>query len=252
MLSSALPARQCQKLQVFGRPVTGRWVIGNRKPARFEAKSTSPVRALIRHVPTIPQQFPSTYLPFLSDGCLVDLAVFQMNLRFFALTILAACLINIPCTAQESVSDAAIVAAIQKLTSTSDSESPDTQFQVFYKSPVRSTELLIAALKPTSRGEYLTGQHPQAVWIVRALRSLTGLDFRATTTATLSSDETHFLNMNAKHQVRFFGTWMSRDRTWVAPKDAQIAIITQWQEWFSHHGHDHKYVNDTNFDSWYF
>lgn len=177
-----------------------------------------------------------------------------MNLRFFTLIFLAAYLINInvPCCAQESVSDSAIVAAIQKLTSTSDSEAPDTQFQVFYKSPERSTELLIAALKPTLRGEYLTGQHPQAVWIVRALRSLSGLDFRATTAARLSSDEAHFLAMNAKHQVRFFGTWMSRDRTWVAPKDAQIAIIKQWQDWFRQRGHNYRYVNDMNFDNWYF
>jgi hypothetical protein len=175
-----------------------------------------------------------------------------MNLRFFVSTLFAACLLNIPCCAQAPVSDAAIADAIQKLTSTTDSESTDTQFQVFYKNPERSTELLIAALKPTSRGNYRTGQHPQAVWIVRALRSLTGLDFRATTAARLSSDETHFLDMNGKHQIRFFGTWMSRDRTWVAPEDTQIAIIKQWQDWFPRHGHNHKYVNDTNFDNWYF
>jgi hypothetical protein len=165
---------------------------------------------------------------------------------------LAISLSGLPCRGQEPASDTAIVAAIQKLSSTSDSEPPNTQFQTFYRSPERSTELLIAALKPTTRGEYLNGQHPQAVWIVRALRSLTGLDFRATTTAELSSDEMHFLDMNARHQVLFFGTWMSRDSTWVAPKDAQIAIIKQWQDWFTQHGHNHKYVNDTNFDHWYF
>jgi hypothetical protein len=48
MLPSALPARQCQKLQVSGPPVTGCWVIGIRKPDRFEVKSASPVRAFIR------------------------------------------------------------------------------------------------------------------------------------------------------------------------------------------------------------
>ena len=175
-----------------------------------------------------------------------------MNLRFFALTLLAVYFIGTPCQGQEPVSDAAIVAAIQKIPSTSDSDSPNVHFQIFYKSPERSTELLIAALKPTARGKYLNGQHPQAVWIVRALRSLTGLDFRATTTAELSSDEAHFLNLNAQHQVLFFGTWMSHDSVWVAPKDAQIAIIRQWQNWFSQHGHSHKYVNDEDFDNWYF
>ena len=45
---------------------------------------------------------------------------------------------------------------------------------------------------------------------------------------------------------------MSRDSTWVAPKDAQVAIIKQWKDWFSQHGHSYKYVNDKNFDDWYF
>lgn len=175
-----------------------------------------------------------------------------MNLRLVGLTLFAVCLFSSPCRGQEPVSDASIVSAIKGLSSTSDSESPNTDFQTFYRSPERSTELLIAALKPTARGKYLAGQHPQAVWIVRALRSLTGLDFRATTTARLSTDEAHFLDLNAQHQVQFFGTWMSRDSTWVAPKDAQVAIIKQWKDWFSQHGHTHKYVNDTNFDDWYF
>jgi hypothetical protein len=45
---------------------------------------------------------------------------------------------------------------------------------------------------------------------------------------------------------------MSRDSVWAAPKDAQIAIIKKWQEWFAAHGHTHTYVNDTNYDHWYF
>jgi hypothetical protein len=172
--------------------------------------------------------------------------------RLVAQALLALCISVIPCCGQSSVPDADIRAAIGKLTSTSDSESPNTDFQILYKKPERSTELLIAALKPTARGKYLNGHHPRAVWIVRALRSLTGLDFRATTAAELTSDEAHFLDLNAQHQVLFFGTWMSRDSVWVAPKDAQIVIIKQWQDWFLRHGHNHKYVNDTNFDHWYF
>jgi|SRR5579871_4967244 len=175
-----------------------------------------------------------------------------MNLRLFALTLLGVCLIGFPCHGQESVSDATIIGAIQKLGPSSDSQSPDSHFQVFYRSPERSTELLIEALRPTARGKYLSGQHPHAVWIVRALRSLTGLDFRATTTAELSSDEAHYLDLNSKDQILFFGTWMSRDWTWVAPRDAQVAIIKQWKDWFSQHGRTYKYLNDRNFDNWYF
>lgn len=175
-----------------------------------------------------------------------------MKMRLFVLTLFGICVSVIPCHGQEPVSDASITAAIKRLPSTSDADFPYAHFHTFYSSPVRSTELPIAALKPTSRGKYLSGQHPQAVGIVRALRSLTGLDFMATTTAELSSDEAHFLDLNAQHQIRLFGIWMSRDSTWVAPKDAQIAIIKQWKDWFSQHGHSHKYVKDTNFDNWYF
>lgn len=165
--------------------------------------------------------------------------------------LLALCFYVIPCCGQSSVTDADIQTAIGKLASNSDRES-ENAFQVLYKNPERSTELLLATLKPTARGEYIGGQHPQAVWVIRALRSLTGLDFRATTIAKLSSDEAHFLNLNKHNQIEFFGTWMSRDRVWVAPEDAQTAIIKQWRDWFTQHGHNHKYVNDTNFDDWYF
>src|SRR4029077_5342611 len=101
-------------------------------------------------------------------------------------------------------------------------------------------------------GKYLSDKTPQAVWIVRALRSLTGLDFKAKTRAALSSDESHFLDLDTHHRVRFFGTWMSRDSTWVAPEDAQLSIIKQWREWFAQHGHNYKYPNNKDFDDWYF
>jgi hypothetical protein len=78
------------------------------------------------------------------------------------------------------------------------------------------------------------------------------LDFRATTTAVLSSDEVHFLDLSRQQQILFFGTGMSRHTVWVAPKGAQVAIIKQWQEWFAQSGHDHKNVNDRKFDYWYF
>lgn len=158
---------------------------------------------------------------------------------------------------QAAVSDARIAASIRSLAATPTDNLPNRQFEVFYENPVRSTELLIGSLKPVARGEYLTGQHPQSVWIIRALRSLTGLDFRAVTTADLSSDEAHFLGTEGqkwedRQKVEFFGTWMSRDTVWVAPRDAQIAIIREWRDWFAAHGHDYKYVNDRNVDHWYF
>jgi hypothetical protein len=156
------------------------------------------------------------------------------------------------CSGEEHASDIQIRAAIKQLaTNYSDEKAPKERFEVFYANPYRSTELLISALRPVRRGRYT--KHPQVVWMIRALRSLTGLDFRASTRADLTADEVHFLDADATTgQVLFFGTWMSRDAVWTAPSDAQIAIIGKWREWFAKHGRDHKYVNDPDFDHWYF
>src|SRR5271169_4322128 len=97
----------------------------------------------------------------------------------------------------EVVSDAEIGAAIRAL----DSQSLKHSLEVFYKNPEEATRLLIAELKPTKRGRYPGGTHPQAIWIIRALRSLTGLDFRAPTQARLSDDEAHFLRASAEGEV---------------------------------------------------
>lgn len=149
---------------------------------------------------------------------------------------------------KETVSDAAIRHAIEELSSQSLRDS----LEVFYKNPQEATKLLIAEVRPTKRGRYPGGEHPQAVWIVRALRSLTRLDFTAVTRARLNGDETHFLRVNSAGEVEFFGTWMSRDSDWVAPKDAQVAIIKKWQEWYARSGRTYGYVNDRDLDNWYF
>jgi hypothetical protein len=149
---------------------------------------------------------------------------------------------------REAVSDAEIGDAIEELTS----ESLRHSLEVFYKNPQEATKLLITDLRPIKRGRYPGGDHPQAVWIVRALRSLTGLDFTAVTRARLTDDEAHFLRVSSKGEVEFFGTWMSRDSDWVAPKDAQVAIVKKWQEWYARSGHTYRYVNDRDLGDWYF
>lgn len=151
-------------------------------------------------------------------------------------------------SAHAVASDAEIRMAVLNLRA----ETWDQSIEIFYSRPEEATKILISDLKPIKRERYPNGHHPHAVLIVRALRSLTGVDFRATTAVDLSSDEAHFLDLDAKGEIKFFGTWMSRDADWVAPKDAQIAIIKKWQTWFALHGHGYKYVNDRDFDDWYF
>jgi len=174
-----------------------------------------------------------------------------MSRRFAVLFAAALCFL-IPATqAQSGPSDAEIKAAIARLGDNTDAKG-FVQFEILYKNPRRSAELLIKQLKPVPRGQYVSGKHPQVVWNIRALRSLTGLDFRAETNSDLDEEESHFLDLNAKGEVRFFGTWMSRDRVWVAPVDAQAIIIKKWQEWFEKNGKTFTYVNDHDFDKWYF
>jgi hypothetical protein len=148
----------------------------------------------------------------------------------------------------ETVSDAEIGDAIRKLPT----QSWDHSLEVFYTNPEEATKLLIAELRPIKRDRYPGGEHPKAVWVVRALRSLTGLDFTAVTRARLTDDEAHFLRVSSRGEVEFFGTWMSRDSDWVAPKDAQVAIIKKWQEWYARNGHTYAYVNDRGLGDWYF
>jgi hypothetical protein len=146
--------------------------------------------------------------------------------------------------AQQLPSDAELKAAIRR--------DDSSEFETLYKNPRRAAELLISTLQPVRRGQYPNGKHPLVVWQIRALRSLTGLDFTATTKSGLDTDESHFLDRKRNGEVRFFGTWMSRDRVWVAPVDAQTAIIGKWRAWLAKNGSTFTYVNDRNFDHWYF
>jgi hypothetical protein len=128
---------------------------------------------------------------------------------------------------------------------------PD-QLATFWQYPQRSTELLLAELKPVPRGKYPNGSHPHVVWCIRALRSLTALDFRGVTRMKLNDDERQFLVLGKDKRVRFFGTWMSRDLVWVAPEDAQRQIISRWKDWFKKNGAGYSYKNDEHVDNWYF
>lgn len=123
-------------------------------------------------------------------------------------------------------------------------------FEIFCQHPVRSAELLVNSLRPTRRGKYRN--HPKVIRQIRALRFMTGLDFKARTAYRLSDDEKHFLAQDEDGQVKFFGTWMSRDVVFVGPRDAQARIIKQWQDWFLKSGKTHKCSNDTPLDDWYF
>jgi hypothetical protein len=151
--------------------------------------------------------------------------------------------------AQDSTTDAQLKAAIDTV------QSPQGVY-VFFRSPARAAELLVAALKPARPGTYHDGglgeaAVPQAVWEIRALRALTALDFKAPTRARLDDQEAHFLGLDSLRRIRFFGEWMSRALVWVAPRDAQEEIIRMWRQWVRANARTYRFVNDSTWDRWY-
>ena len=155
--------------------------------------------------------------------------------------------------AQQSSGDSSILAAIAHLDGAWWAESLPS-FEPFYRSPQRATDLLIRALHPIRAGKYSTRHHLQVVWCIRALRSLTGLDFSARTQHRITEDDADSLPFpDSSGLVPFFvlGS-MGWDYVLVAPPDAQEQIITKWQRWYQRAGISFRYVNDRHDNHWYF
>jgi hypothetical protein len=125
-----------------------------------------------------------------------------------------------------------------------------------------AVKLLVATLKPIPEAKILPqdqNAHRAAlhvVWAVRALRYLTGKDFRAPTAHLFGPDEDEqtreqFLKRDGEG-VTFFATWMSRDSVYIAPADAQHAIIEAWRRWFSELDENWRPIAEPSINDWYF
>ena len=118
-------------------------------------------------------------------------------------------------------------------------------------SPAASAKLLVAGLHsiPDSEKAAKAGSPSmeQVLWRIRALRYLTGgLDFCAQSDHVFGASEEeknrqYWLKLRHKDCLAFFGYWMSRDRIYVAPLDAQKSIIGQWKQWYASSGKTFKY-----------
>lgn len=125
-----------------------------------------------------------------------------------------------------------------------------------------SVELLIAALQPIPEDKVPADNkkaHQAAlhvVWSLRALRYLSGKDFRASTAHVFGDqdDERRREKLLRKEDgtVTFFATWMSRDSVYIAPADAQRAIIEAWRRWYSEQDETWRPVAERPIDDWYF
>ena len=125
-----------------------------------------------------------------------------------------------------------------------------------------AVRLLIATLQPIPEGKVLPEEKNahrvtlHVVWSLRALRYLTGKDFRAPTAHVFGSDEDERrreeLLKKEDETVTFFATWMSRDSVYIAPVDAQRAIIEAWRRWFSEQDENWRPISEPSIDDWYF
>lgn len=60
----------------------------------------------------------------------------------------------------------------------------------------------------------------------------------------------YWLHFNSESCVTFFAVWPSRDRTYIAPIDAQREIIAAWQHWYVREGESYSYKPLVNPETW--
>lgn len=91
---------------------------------------------------------------------------------------------------------------------------------------------------------------------IRALRYIVGgWDFCAPTKwkpghAYDEGIRNYWLHFNSKGCVTFFAVWPSRDRTYIAPVDAQRRIIAAWRQWYAKKGRAYHYKPMVNPETW--
>jgi hypothetical protein len=126
--------------------------------------------------------------------------------------------------------------------------------------PLKATELLIQQIALVCETKILAENqksHPaemRVIWSIRALRYLSGLNFAARTKHRFhdkKADRAQFLGLTAENEVVFFGTWMSRDSIYLAPRDAQLEIIEKWKKWATSEAKNHKFVTPKDITEWY-
>jgi hypothetical protein len=117
---------------------------------------------------------------------------------------------------------------------------------------------------------YEQEKHPdtmRVIWALRALRYLSNChEFRASTADDpakwdelrrdwLLRDEhgVPVVSWKSTDRIPFFATWMSRDSVFIAPPDAQKAIIEQWRQWYLDTGRrGFHFQTCDSADRWYF
>lgn len=139
--------------------------------------------------------------------------------------------------------------------------SQEKDLHVLSQNPSKSIPLLINELHVINENQIVPTEVQQkihslhVIWCIRALRYVTGEDFKAPTQYSFGDVEfeknrKYWLSIKDNRELPFFSVWMSRDIVYVAPKDVQAAIIEKWKEWYNSNDKQIKPNIDINF--WYF
>lgn len=129
------------------------------------------------------------------------------------------------------------------------------------KSPAEAAGELVSQLSMLQHPERTivgdgTTYENHVLWVFLALRYITGgMDFCAPTSwkpgrTYEDGIRDYWLHFQNKNCVTFFAVWPSRARTYVAPLDAQQAIIGAWRQWYAKEGKTYTYKPLVNPESW--
>lgn len=117
--------------------------------------------------------------------------------------------------------------------------------------PVPETDITLGEAETTHKASM------HVIWCIRGLRYLTGLNFMAGSAAEIKKQKLpelreYWILFQSGDYVRFYGTWMSRDETFIAPRDIQVAVIKKWKDWYAENGASYTYRTNSDFDAWFF
>ena len=123
--------------------------------------------------------------------------------------------------------------------------------QELAQEPELATKSLIDELHPIQETRILNGENDieaeHILWCLRALRYVTGgKDFCAKTSYKFGGSEEgknreYWIYFKNKKCATFFAMWPARGTEYIAPQDAQAAIIQQWKNWFAREGAEFHY-----------
>lgn len=182
--------------------------------------------------------------------------------RLIAILALTAAAWGLPAQARACESDA-VAATVKNLGHWKNGYDYDIPLGCLAEHGEQAAGLLLQELHPMperiigldEQGRHVASMH--VIWCIRALRYITGLDFKAGSAAALKKVKLpggaeDLLLMHNGDEVLVFSVAMSYDTTYIAPEDVQQAVFQKWKDWYATQSQGFKYSAHTHLDDWYF